>query len=66
MPRLVDVRKKQRVIILSSAAKKELCARFGVYYTTLGRALSFKRDSLKAHEIRSCALNEYNGILIER
>ena len=66
MPRLVNVRKKQRQIILSAADRKELCEKFNASMPTVHRALHFIYHSLIAHEIRNSALNDFNGILIER
>jgi hypothetical protein len=66
MPRYDVIRKKQRQIILSAAAKKELCEKFKVKKAFLSLVLYFKRDSRLSHEIRNSALNEHNGILIER
>lgn len=66
MPRLDEVRKKERQIILSAAAKKTLMERFGITKSTMSRALRFIVNSKRDYEIRNAALNEYNGILMER
>ena len=66
MPRYDVIRKKERRIILSAADRKELCIKFNASMPTVHRALHFSYESLIAHEIRNAALNEYNGILIER
>lgn len=66
MPRYDVIRKKERRIIISAAHINSLCKQFNAHFTSVYRALRFADNSKLSYEIRNAALNEYNGILIER